>query len=193
MTDHKDALDDTRNEPSLANLLAILAALAMFFSTLEYLIPKPVPFFRVGLANIPLLVTLRFFRVRHVLALALIKVIGQGLIHGTLASYVFLFSLVGTLASALVMIILFRTGGRRISLVGVSAGGAIASNVIQVALSVHFIFGPASWVIAPPFLIAGLGAGIFVGLVAERVAAGSRWVDRLESDYRCLREAGRPG
>jgi heptaprenyl diphosphate synthase len=35
--------------PTLTNVLAVLAAVAMFFSTLEYLIPKPVPFFRVSL------------------------------------------------------------------------------------------------------------------------------------------------
>lgn len=176
------------DSPTLANLLAILAAVAMFLSTLEYLIPKPVPFFRIGFANIPLLVTMRFFRPRHVLALALIKVVGQGLIHGTLASYVFLFSLFGTMASAVVMLGLFYGGGRRISLVGVSTGGAIASNVIQVLLSVQFIFGPASWIIAPPFLIAGIAAGVLVGIISQAVSERSQWAARLARDYQSYRE-----
>jgi len=173
-------------------MLAMLAAVAMFFSTLEYLIPKPVPFFRVGLANLPILVVLRFFRPRHVLALTMLKVLGQGLINGTLASYVFLFSLFGSLTSALVMIGVASLGMRRISLVGVSTAGAVASNVVQVTLSVVFIFGPGSWVIAPPFLILGTVAGMVVGALAEHFAAFSRWVARLERDYALLRESPMP-
>ncbi len=177
---------------SLANMLAMLAAVAMFFSTLEYLIPKPVPFFRVGLANLPILVVLRFFRPRHVLALTILKVLGQGLINGTLASYVFLFSLFGSLASAVVMIGIASLGVRRVSLVGVSTAGAVASNVVQVTLSVLFIFGPGSWVIAPPFLILGTIAGIVVGALAEHFASFSRWVVRLERDYALLGQPSSP-
>jgi heptaprenyl diphosphate synthase len=173
--------------PTLTNVLAVLAAVAMFFSTLEYLIPKPVPFFRVGLANLPILLVIRFFRPRDVLKLTLLKVLGQGLINGTLASYVFLFSVFGSFASSLVMIGLISLGGRRVSLVGVSTAGAVASNVVQVTLSVLFIFGPSSWVIAPPFLILGTAAGIVVGLIAERFGASSRWIERLRADYHEIR------
>lgn len=175
---------------SLANMLAMLAAVAMFFSTLEYLIPKPVPFFRVGLANLPILVVLRFFRPRHVLALTLLKVLGQGLINGTLASYVFLFSLFGSMTSALVMIAVSSLGTRRVSLVGVSTAGAVASNIVQVTLSVLFIFGRGSWVIAPPFLILGTIAGVVVGILAEHFASFSQWLRQLEADYRGLTGPG---
>lgn len=165
-------------------MLAMLAAAAMFFSTLEYLIPKPVPFFRIGLANLPILVVLPFFRTRDVIALAFLKVLGQGLINGTLASYVFLFSLFGTAASVLAMVLLYRIAGRYVSLIGVSALGALASNIVQVTLSVRFIFGPRSWVIAPPFLIIGTSSGVFLGVMAELFARDSVWLARLRKDYR---------
>ena len=161
----------------------MLAAVAMFFSTLEYLIPKPVPFFRIGLANLPILLVLPFFRTRHVLLLTLLKVLGQGLINGTLASYVFLFSLFGSFASVAVMIGVVALGDRRVSLIGVSVAGAVASNVVQVTLSVLFIFGPGSWLIAPPFLILGTVAGGVVGAMAERFARLSRWLPKLKADY----------
>ena len=171
--------------PELVNILAMLGAVALFFSTLEFLIPKPVPFFRIGLANIPILLVLPTFRARHVLALTLLKVVGQGLINGTLASYVFLFSLVGSFASVLVMIAVSRLGPRRVSLIGVSIAGAVASNIVQIVLSVSFIFGPRSWIIAPPFLMLGTVAGLFVGAVAEYFSWVSHgWVARLETDYR---------
>ena len=177
----------TTREPSLANILATLAAVAMFCSTLEYLIPKPVPFLRIGLANLPILLVLRFFRPRHAFALTLLKVVGQGLINGTLASYVFLFSLFGSFASVAVMLAISRLGERRISLIGISVAGAVASNVIQVTLSVLFIFGPESWIIAPPFLTLGTLAGGLVGILAERFAGMSQWLIAIRGDYERVR------
>ncbi len=162
----------------------------MFFSTLEFLIPKPVPFFRIGLANIPLLLVIPTFRIRHIVALTLLKVLGQGLINGTLASYVFLFSLGGSLASVLVMIAISRVGGRHVTLIGVSTAGALASNIVQIVLSVVFIFGPTSWIIAPPFLLLGTIAGFFVGVVAEYFLSFSRWIELLIRDYRLVVAAG---
>ncbi len=156
----------------------------MFFSTLEYLIPKPVPFFRIGLANLPILVTLHFFSWKHTLVLVLLKVLGQGLVNGTLASYVFLFSLFGSAGSAVVMLAVHRAAGKYVSLAGVSIAGALASNVIQLTLSIFFIFGPQSWIMAPPFLVLGVTAGLFVGLLAERFRRTSRWLAVVEDDYR---------
>lgn len=165
------------------NLLAMLAAVAMFFSTLEFLIPKPVPFFRVGLANLPLLLVLDFFTLPDFALLVLLKVVGQGLINGTLASYVFLFSFFGSAASAVVMVLVHRIGGRWVSLVGVSTAGALASNLVQISLSVRFIFGPQSWIIAPPFLTLGVAAGVTVGVGAQFFRNRSAWLSRVRSEY----------
>lgn len=161
------------------DLIAFFGALCLFFSTIEYLFPKPVPFFRLGLANLPIILALSIFPPRQLLLLVLLKVIGQGLVGGTLASYVFLFSAAGSFASAFVMLAAYRLGGRQISLVGVSLFGSLASNVVQVSLSVTFIFGPSSWVIAPPFLGIGLASGLVVGLFAQRFAANSSWFSAI--------------
>lgn len=165
------------------DVLALLAAVAMFCSTLEYLIPKPLPFFRVGLANLPILVTLHVLTWKHTLVLILLKVVGQAIINGTLASYVFLFSLFGSFASGLVMLFVHRTLRRRVTLIGVSLAGAVASNAVQLLLSIRFVFGAPSWVMAPPFLILGSVAGIVVGIVAERYRRRSRWLPELAHAY----------
>ena len=102
------------------DLVALLGATCLFFATIEYLFPRPLPFLRLGLANLPILLALGMLRARDVLLVALLKVVGQGLLHGTVASYVFVFSLAGTVASTAVMIGAHRVGGRAISLVGVS-------------------------------------------------------------------------
>jgi heptaprenyl diphosphate synthase len=167
-----------RDPDQRLDLLAFMGALCLFFSTIEYLFPRPFPFFRLGLANLPVLLALDMFTPGLVLLLVLLKVVGQGLINGTLASYVFLFSLAGSFASAIVMLVVHRAGGRWISLVGVSLFGAMASNIIQITLSVTFVFGATAWVIAPPFLGLGVASGLVVGVFAERFHRRSRWLAR---------------
>jgi heptaprenyl diphosphate synthase len=162
------------------DLVAFMGALCLFFSTIEYLFPKPFPFFRLGLANLPVLLSLDLFAPGYVLLLVALKVIGQGLVNGTLASYVFLFSVAGSLASALVMLAVHRAGRRWITLIGVSLFGSLASNVVQVSLSVTFIFGRSAWVIAPAFLALGVASGLAVGLFAQRFRMRSRWFASMQ-------------
>lgn len=164
------------NNEQRLELIAFLGGLCLFFSTIEYLFPKPVPFFRLGLANLPILISLDILSPGSVFLLVFLKVLGHGLINGTLASYVFLFSISGSFASAVVMLAAHRLGGKRISLVGVSVFGAIASNIVQITLSVTFIFGQTAWVIAPVFIGLGVTSGVLVGLFAEKLHQQSRWV-----------------
>lgn len=170
MTPHSEHQEAVRIE-----FVALLAAFALFLSTVEYLIPKPVPFMRIGLANLPLLIGLGLLTKREYALLALLKVLGQGLITGTIFSYIVLFSLGGTLAGALTMYLLHRIGKRRISLVGISIGGAMASNIAQLALSRFILFGEAASLIAPPFLIVGLVTSIILGTFARQFTAHSAW------------------
>jgi len=137
----------------------------------------------LGLANLPVLISLEFFSPGYVLLLVLLKVLGQGMINGTLASYVFLFSVAGSFTSAFVMLGAKRAGGRHISLVGISLFGAVASNVVQVILSVRFIFGMTAWAIAPVLMVFGGVSGLFVGIFAERFRERSRWLARIREVY----------
>lgn len=158
------------------DLVAFLGALCLFLSAVEYMIPKPIPFLRVGIANLPILVALDLLPFPSLLLLVLLKVIGQGLVGGTLISYVFLFSAVGSFASGLSMAALRRLLGPRMSLVGVSILGALLSNIAQVLLARWLIFGEGAWLIAPPFLALGTITATVLGLFAERFTARSRWL-----------------
>lgn len=173
----------TRLHEKRYDTVAFMGALCLFFSTLEYLIPKPFPFFRLGLANLPVLLSLSIFSPSDVFLLVLLKVVGQGLVNGTLASYVFLFSAAGSFASAIVMLAVHRAGRRWVTLIGVSVFGSLASNAVQITLSVTFIFGDTAWVIAPLFLGIGVASGFVVGLVAERFHARSRWLVAMRERY----------
>ncbi|HSV55539.1 MAG TPA: Gx transporter family protein [Magnetospirillaceae bacterium] len=167
-----------------ARLLAFLAALCFFLSAVEYMIPKPLPFMRLGIANLPLLLAVDILPFRAFLALAAVKVLGMGLVTGTLLSYVAVFSLAGTLCSALVMFgsrALFRD---RITAIGISVLGAVSSNAVQVVLASYFVFGAAAAIIAPVFLAMGLATGLALGVFAQRFTSVSLWYARVRKDAR---------
>jgi heptaprenyl diphosphate synthase len=140
------------------------------------MIPKPLPFLRIGLANMPLIVALDILSVKSFALLVFIKILGQGLITGSLFSYVFMFSLGGTLASAAVMYALRRClGAERVGFIGTSVAGALLSNGVQLALARAFIFGEGLQYIVPPFLGLGVFMGMALGLFCEIFTARSVW------------------
>ncbi len=161
-----------------ADLTALLGAFCFFLSAIEYMIPKPLPFMRLGIANLPILLAVDLLPLRWFLVLALVKVVGMSVISGSLFTYIALFSLSGTLVAALVMWVARRTGGKAISAVGVSVVGAMASNAVQVVLARFFVIGEAAWYIAPVFLAMGLITGTILGLFAERFVVTSKWYAR---------------
>ncbi|MDR2743578.1 MAG: Gx transporter family protein [Treponema sp.] len=165
--------------PGVRKTLALLGAFCLFLSTIEYMIPKPLPFMRIGIANLPLMLALDIFPFPVFLALIAIKVLGQALITGTLFSYIFLFSLAGTFFSALSMYGLRRLLGRnRISFIGAGTAGAMISNVTQLALAWIFVFRNNVQYIAPPFLAAGVITGVVLGLFCEYFTGHSQWYAR---------------
>jgi heptaprenyl diphosphate synthase len=163
--------------------IALLGAFCLFLSTIEYMIPKPMPFMRLGIANLPLMLALDIFSPGSFLLLTAIKIFGQALITGTLFSYIFLFSLAGTALSALTMYF-FRhiLGRRRISFIGIGVIGAMVSNIVQLALAWFFIFRQSLLYIAPPFLAAGLITGALLGSFCELFSSRSSWYAARQPD-----------
>ena len=169
--------------PSLSerSALALLAASCLVLAGIDYLIPKPIPFLRLGLANLPILIAVAKFRPKLLIALGVVKIIGQGLLTGMLFSYVFLFSATGTVVSILVMALLQKLFSKYVSLVGVSVAGALASNSAQLFLAATFIFGRGAWLFGPPFLLIGLLTSLILGYIAEIFVRESRWLTMIDS------------
>ena len=158
-------------------LAAFLAALAFFLSTVEYMLPRPAPFMRLGLANLPLLLAVDLLPFGSYIALALVKVVGMSVLTGSLFSYVALFSLAGTLASALAMRGLRAMAGpRSLSYVGLCVAGAVSSNLAQVALARVFVFGDSARFMAPAFVGLGLVSGLALGAFTQAFASKSAWL-----------------
>jgi heptaprenyl diphosphate synthase len=167
----------------LHNRLALLGSLCLFLSAIEYLIPKPLPFMRIGLANLPLLLALDILGPGEFFLLALLKVLGQGIIGGTLFSYVFLFSLAGTCASAALMYLLRKwLGKKHLGFAGLGCAGAMASNGVQLVLARYLIFGASLRYLIPPFLASGFITGMALGLICEYFCRRSRWYAAAQAE-----------
>ena len=88
--------------------LAYLTALTLLFSYTEMILPRFIPFFRLGLANVVILLCLEIDLSSFIL-LTLLKAFAASLMGGTLFSPFFIISLLQSLASSLVMRLLFNT------------------------------------------------------------------------------------
>lgn len=155
------------------DMLPFFASLCLFLSSVEYAVPKPLPFMRLGLANLPVIFAVKSFRFRTVLLLVILKILLSSFISGTTFSYVFLFSAAGSLASGLAVYLLYlllQRGGisRQMSNVGLCLAGALANNAAQILVARLAIFGRQAYVIAPLLLASGLVSALVLGIFANK-------------------------
>ncbi len=162
-------------------LLPFLAALCLFLAAVEYVIPKPLPFLRLGLANLPVIIALFIMPTRDIYKLILLKIMGQALITGTLFSYIFLFSAAGSLASGLTMLGVHQILRNRISCIGLSLAGAAANNIAQLIVAHLILFGSATRYIAPILLISGAVTGLILGIFTQMFTERSKWFRGLHA------------
>ena len=164
--------------------ISFFAALCMFLSVVEYSIPKPLPFLRLGLANLPVIIALKKINIKEIFALLFFKILVQALITGTLFSYVFLFSFFGTIASGLVMLfvylLLYRIGF--VSNIAVSLSGAFLNCFTQLLFAKYIMFGGNVKYVAPVLLISSFVTGLALGIFANIFENKSKWFDSFNSE-----------
>ncbi|MDR2602701.1 MAG: Gx transporter family protein [Spirochaetaceae bacterium] len=172
-----------RTRGSRPPLICIFGALCAFCAALEFLLPKPLPFLRLGLSNAPILLAL-FLDAKSFFLLVAVKIFCQAFVQGSLFSPFFLFSALGGVSSGLVMFVLNRLlGEKKISLAGLSVCGALASNLCQIFLARNLVLGKSAIFIAPPFLIAGFITGLTVGIFCEIFRKKSLWLSCVLREY----------
>ena len=146
--------------------LGLLLALAVICGYIEALIPVPVPVpgMKLGLANLVIAAVLYLYGPVEAITVSLLRVLIIGFLFGNMFSIVYGMS--GAAASLISMALLKRT--RAFGIIGVSALGGVVHNVAQVSAAVLILQGfPWRWYL-PVLMLAGLAAGILVGL-ADRI------------------------
>ena len=146
---------------------ALLAALALIFSYLEFLLPinAGLPGIKLGLANIAVLAALYHLRPGYALFVNLARIALAALLFGNMFSA--LYALCGGLFSLLVMVLLKKAGA--FSIAGVSMAAGACHNLAQIALAALITSTPGLFAYFPVLLASGMAAGIFNGIVCTLV------------------------
>lgn len=147
--------------------IALLSAYAIGLHGIEGLIPTPIPWLRIGLANIITLITLLLYGLRAGMTVTLIRVFIGSFLGGTFLGPAFLLSLGGGVSSTLVMWFLKVLFGRLLGPVGLSLLGATSHNIVQVFLAYLFFVRrlEAVIVVSPIIILLGVLTGTFNGIV----------------------------
>ncbi len=145
-----------------------LTSLALLLSLAETFIPRPLPFFRLGLANIPLLIALGHLSFSDYLALTLLKALSSSYISGTLISPFFMVSLSQSMASGMVMLALYTLLKRHISLYGLSLAGAAVSSSVQIFIA-SLILGKGVLSLFPIMLILSFFSSLVTAYLAKHM------------------------
>ena len=146
---------------------AYLGALSLFFSAVELFIPTILPFFRIGLANIPLIAALGL-PFQDFVILLLIKAVGTSYVAGTIFSPFFIMSLVQTFISGTGMYYLKKASGQWISVYSVSAFGALLSDIAQIAIASLYA-GSGAFALLPLMLILSLPSSLITATISKRI------------------------
>ena len=152
--------------------LAFFTAFAVSVYVLDTLIPKPLPFMRLGLANIVVLLLLLANDLSSAIVVTFAKTIIGGFFSGALISPTTILSLSGGAFAILVMYLAMKSI-IPFSIIGISVCGAVIHNITQIVL-VRFILIKSTTIfyLTPLLIILGIATGIITGyltyLIQER-------------------------
>jgi heptaprenyl diphosphate synthase len=162
MNDSRNSLQSTRN----IVLLSLLVALAIALRGLEALIPNPLPWVRIGLANIMTLLSILLFGLKSGLLLTVLRILIASLLFGTFLSPVFFLSLSAGLVSTTVMGLGNRYGRHLFSPVGLSVMGGITHNATQLVVAYFLLIRQIHiFYLLPILALIGLVTGCLNGWV----------------------------
>ena len=154
--------------------IALLSAYALALHAFESLIPMPIPWFRVGLANIIAITTFILFGFRSAMMVTLIRVIIASLFSGSFLGPGFILSMGGGVSSILAMgFVLYLVPGL-FGPVGLSLIGALFHNLSQLFLAYLLFIQKIEPVllITPFLLLIGAITGTVNGLAADLLIKG---------------------
>jgi heptaprenyl diphosphate synthase len=165
---HKHFTENTKLKRII--LLALFTAIATAIQLYENLL-YPVSFpFRIGIANIIILLVIDLFGPGEAIMVAASKSVIASLLAGKLFSVPFFLGLSGGIFSAVIMGLLYNRFSE-LSIVGVSIIGALSHNLVQLfVIYSFFINNPGIFSLTPWMLLTALVAGLVIGVIAKFLA-----------------------
>jgi heptaprenyl diphosphate synthase len=150
--------------------LGFLASIGTALFVLESLIPLPLPFLKVGLANVSTLITLFVSGPADALIVVFLRVLAGSLITGSFLGPAFILAMSAGIVSAAVMGGLRGVTGRTFGPVGLSLAGSSAHVATQIAVvGLLYVRNSAVIHLLPLLLVTALVGGLIVGIVSSRL------------------------
>ena len=147
--------------------LGLFSAIAIIFGYVESLVPvfAGIPGIKLGLANLAVLFILDRYSLKEAALVSVVRILVIGFMFGNLFSI--LYSLAGAALSLTVMNLLKKYSD--FSLIGISVTGGVTHNIGQLIVAMIVVSNTSLMVYAPALLIAGVVAGIAVGVLTKEV------------------------
>jgi heptaprenyl diphosphate synthase len=162
--------------------LTVLVLYATALGVIDSLVPRPVPFMKLGLAKVAAVIAVVRYGFLKTLELNLLRVFAVALITGLLATPSFLLSLTGAVTSAVAMGSMRFVFGDRLSLAGVSVAGAVASLWMQLVVARIVLPGLPLQNIVLLLTLWGIISGAVTGLIAQTAVYRRRKTEVLHKD-----------
>lgn len=142
---------------------AMLTALALIFSYIEFLVPISIglPGIKLGIANIVIVVAIYRLGGGYGFVINIARILLSALLFGNMFSAIY--ALCGGLLSLAVMLLLKKTGW--FSVVGVSMAGGVFHNVGQILMAILLVGSGKVLYYFPVLLLAGMATGIINGFI----------------------------
>lgn len=148
--------------------IGLLVSQALALYTIESMIVVPfiAPGAKLGLANLITVIALYILNSKKdVFLIIILRLLLSTMFGGSLST--FMYGAAGAMLSYLVMIFVKEIGKDKVSIIGVSASGALFHNVGQLIVASAIVHNVAIMLYLPILSIAGVGTGIFVGITAN--------------------------
>lgn len=163
----------------------LLVILAIGAGVIENLIPRPLPFIKLGLANVITVAAITKYGFWTGLRVNVLRSTGAALFIGTLATPTYLLSISGGIASAMAM------GGvkKYFSVTGMSISGSLGSLSIQLLSASVLLPGLPLDSLILPLGVWGFLSGTITGIVAiVLLRRGFPWIHDPGVDSACMPE-----
>ncbi len=153
-------MPDTKNIARIGMLVAV----AFVLSYIESVLPLNlgIPGIKAGLSNIVVVFSVFYFPPLTAFSIAIVRIVLSGLAFGGMSGM--FYSLAGGILSFIIMLILKKT--RKFSVYGVSVAGGVSHNIGQILVAMAVLQSSMVIYYLPFLLVAGVAAGIIVGMLA---------------------------
>ena len=157
--------------------IAFLSAVGIALFVLESYIPMPLPFLKIGLANVSSVIALMLLGTTSMLTVVVLRVVVGSLFIGTFMSPAFVLALSAGVVSAAAMALVKAISRNFFSALGLSLIGSVAHVLVKL-LIVRFVYvqNAAVLQLLPLMLLTAFFGGLVVGWISVRLLRALRQV-----------------